>query len=547
MEDRVKMRPKALIKDLLGDLPFTAEFYWLLRHRDGKIRSRFNLEGLAARLPKLVAEIAPYLDSASPGKKIFIFASLHFWINHTVITGLALRGLGHEVTLGYLPYGYYDKPISRFDLRRHELYARNILNKLQPFLKNISFLEIEPKYFLPNLLTRAIEEVTRVDTQYILQKESVSKEEPIYQFRLRRNLDAARKALTYFEKNRPDVVIVPNGMIQEFGAVYETARYLDILTVTYEFFEMDQRTLISQNDLVMLHPTDELWPTFKNRKLNSEQRSWLESFMADRQGNTSTGDAKFAHLYQKVSREGKDKIRTILKLDDRPIVLMPTNVLGDTATLGRTRSVFSSSMADWILRVVKYFMNNSKVQLIIRLHPAESHAIGLSVAETIHQVFPEITENIHIVGSRELINTYDLIEMTDLALVYTTSAGLEMATRGIPVLLSGSAHYRGKGFTIDADSWDDYFNKLELALANLPAQRLKPDQIEQAWNYAYFYFHDYPRPFPWHLEKIWSSLEKRPISYVLGPEGRAQYEDTFQELAGLPMTGNKSWFDGFST
>ncbi len=531
------MKPKALAKNLLSGLPFTAEMYWLFRHRDKKIRSRFNLEGLAARLPEIVAELSPYAESApAGGKKVFFFASSHSWINHTVITGLALCGLGHDATLGYLPYSDYTKPINRFDLRRHELYARNVLQEAQPFLKIVPFLDLKPAPQLPDKLSQAVEQVAAVDTQYILQKEDATGTEPIYLFRRERNLEAARKAFAYFEKDRPEVVVIPNGMIQEYGAVYETARYLDILTVTYEFFEMDQRILISQNDLVMLHPTDEQWPAYQDRKLNAEQREWLASFLAARQGNASVSDEKFAHLYQKVAREGKQKIRSTLKLDDRPIILLPANVLGDTATLGRTRSLFSSSMAEWIIRVVRFFMEHPEVQFVIRLHPRESHATGLSVAETLRQNFPVLPEHIHLIGSEDKINTYDLMEITDLALVYTTTAGLEMATRGIPVLLSGSAHYRKKGFTIDADSWDEYFQKLRRTLTDLPAQRLTPEQIECAWNYAYFYFHDYPRPFPWHLEKIWHGLKKRPLAYVLGPKGRLEYENTFQQIAGKSLT-----------
>jgi hypothetical protein len=57
-------------------------------------------------------------------------------------------------------------------------------------------------------------------------------------------------------------------------------------------------------------------------------------------------------------------------------------------------------------------------------------------------------------------------------------------------------------------------------------------QIERAWNYTYFYFREYPRPFPWHLEKITSDLKERPIAYVLSPEGRLKFEATFQQLAG---------------
>ncbi len=65
-----------------------------------------------------------------------------------------------------------------------------------------------------------------------------------------------------------------------------------------------------------------------------------------------------------------------------------------------------------------------------------------------------------------------------------------------------------------------------------PGRRLTPEQIELAWNYAYSFFAEYPRPFPWHIEKIMPDLEQRPISYVLSPKGRAAYETTFQQMAG---------------
>jgi hypothetical protein len=109
-----------------------------------------------------------------------------------------------------------------------------------------------------------------------------------------------------------------------------------------------------------------------------------------------------------------------------------------------------------------------------------------------------------------------------------------MATRGIPVLISGKAHYRRKGFTLDADTWDEYFSVLNQALHSIP-KRLTPEQLELAWNYAYSFFAEYPRPFPWHLEKIGHNLDKYPLAYVLSPEGRSKYEATFQQLAGTPV------------
>ena len=64
---------------------------------------------------------------------------------------------------------------------------------------------------------------------------------------------------------------------------------------------------------------------------------------------------------------------------------------------------------------------------------------------------------------------------------------------------------------------------------------VSPQQMEQARNFAYAYFHEFTRPFPWHIEKILQGLDKRPLSFVLSPEGRAQYEATFQQLSGLPI------------
>ena len=245
------MNPKSLIKNLVGELPFSADIYWLLRHRGRTFNSRFDMEALATCLPEVMAQVKPYIESAPNGKKVFFFASWHFWIMHAALSGLTLRGLGHDVTLGYLPYSDYDEPISRFDLRRQDLYAHQVLKKTQPFLKTISLLEVKPARELPDELSKALEKVTIIDTQYIRQREDVTGTEPIYLFRKERNMEAARRALTYFRKNRPDVVIVPNGMIQEYGAVYETARFLGIPSVTYEFGEQDQRMWLGLNNPVM--------------------------------------------------------------------------------------------------------------------------------------------------------------------------------------------------------------------------------------------------------------------------------------------------------
>ena len=105
-----------------------------------------------------------------------------------------------------------------------------------------------------------------------------------------------------------------------------------------------------------------------------------------------------------------------------------------------------------------------------------------------------IPENIHLISAEDQTNTYDLLEIADVGLVYTTTVGLEMAMSGVPVLVVGQTHYRGKGFTFDPSTWEDYFSMLVSFGQDRESFRLTSEQIELAWQYAYIFFFEYPAP-----------------------------------------------------
>ena len=98
-----KAAGKEVVKNLLGQIPFTAELYWLLRQNGRPIQTRFSLKHLQAELPEMAAQAAELRRQAAPGKKVFVFATLHYWIEHTALLSMALAAQGHQVTLGYLP------------------------------------------------------------------------------------------------------------------------------------------------------------------------------------------------------------------------------------------------------------------------------------------------------------------------------------------------------------------------------------------------------------------------------------------------------------
>jgi capsule polysaccharide export protein KpsC/LpsZ len=184
---------------------------------------------------------------------------------------------------------------------------------------------------------------------------------------------------------------------------------------------------------------------------------------------------------------------------------------------------------------VRYFASHPEVQLVIRIHPGELITKAPSVADLVHKVLLSIPENIHLIPADAKVNTYDIVEIADLGLVYTTTVGMEIAMSGVPVIVVGNTHYRGKGFTIDPDSWETFFTMLNQVVANPAQYRLSQAQVEQAWNYAYRFFFEYPHPFPWHLVHFWKDLETWPLSRLLGDDGLASYHQTFNYLVGEPI------------
>lgn len=535
----MRMVSKQDIKNILGQIPLTAEAYWYLRQPGKPVTAEFSLDRLEQSIPEWHRQVVTSKVYASSShdtrlpenKRIYIFATLRYWLEHATLLGMTLAGLGHSVTLAYLPYARWQESITAFNLRRQNVYADGVLVKASPLLKVVPLLSHSKGNRLPVELHKTVNRVSLRDTQYTLQVENVSLDSDLYKLRSERNHSAAIAAYNYIRRHKPDVIILPNGTILEFGVIYQVARYLGIPAITYEFGEQRDRIWLAQNAEVMRQDTDELWRIRQNQPLSSGQLDQVRKLFSARQRASLWEN--FARRWQGAPSEGGEQVRQSLGLNRRPVVLLATNVIGDSLTLGR--QVFSDSMTDWLERTVRYFSKRQDVQLVARIHPGELITKGPSVADVVHKALPSIPENIHLVPAGAKVNTYDIVEIADLGLVYTTTVGMEMAMSGVPVIVVGNTHYRNKGFTLDPDTWEAYFELLSNVLSNTDKFRLDQHQVEQAWNYAYRFFFEYPQPFPWHLLHFWKDLESWPLSRLLEEQSLSGYRQTFNYLAGEPI------------
>ncbi|MFN2159905.1 MAG: hypothetical protein ACK2TW_08140 [Anaerolineales bacterium] len=552
------MKNKSSIKRVLGELPLTAEAYWLIRQKGQPLSKSFSFSRLEQALPNWcdqalnAASNHPIKNLGGLPKKILVFSTLRYWIEHSALLSLALAGLGHNVTFAYLPYANWWRDLARFDIRRQNAYASKVLGLASPVIQILPLFNYHSSGTgksaqpgLPEDLTKPIREVSIRDTQYTLQIEDIFNGEveaearKLYDLRMERNQQAATALLNWIRESapekRPDLVITPNGSILEMGAIFQTARFLEIPTVTYEFGEQRGRIWFDLNREVMLQNTNKMWQSQKNFPFSDVEKNLIRDLYISRQ-NASLWK-NFARLWQEQPGQGGNVTRQNLSLDSRPIALLAANVIGDSLTLGR--QVFTRNMSDWLDQIIKLFANRQDVQFIIRVHPGERYTKGPSVAQLARNQLPEIPENFRLIQADSSINTYDLIEIADLGLVYTTTVGLEMAMSGIPVIVAGKTHYRGKGFTLDPYSWENLNAYLEQIISDPNEYKLNREQVENAWHYAYCFFFEYPCPFPWHLRDFWKKIEVWPIEKALSVDGLARFGDTFRYLTGEPRDWNQ--------
>ncbi len=525
------------LREFLGDLPFTAEVDWMLRSKNRPRKDHFNLDRLQKSLPAARAVVEPIAKNAKPGKNVLFFATLHYWIEQSAYLGLTLAGLGHKVTLLTLPYSEWHKQKDNFTQRQRILHTRDALSSLSPLIEHASLLDLKPVSVLPERILADVKEISLWDVQYTLMREEVdmndANDRALFDLRIQRNTFAAQAVYEYLKSNKPDVVLIPNGLILEMGIFFRVTRYLGIDAVTYEFNDQREQIWLAQNSSIMQQETDYLVDARCSLPMTDEMFERVAELENARRGARVWGKSK--RLWQYVSSQGAQETRKMLNLDDRPVVMLAANVLGDSLTLGR--DIFAASMTEWITKTVQYFAKRTDVQMVIRVHPGEKLVPqAKSMGTVVKEALPELPSHIHVIGALDKINTYDLIEIADVGLAYTTTVGLETAMNGRPVISCGQTHYRGRGITIDPNTWGEYYAILEKVLGDIPAHQMKEKQIEFAWNYAYRFFFEYPRPFPWRLMNFWDDLAEHPLESVLSDEGMARFKKTFDFLVCEPFT-----------
>lgn len=171
---------------------------------------------------------------------------------------------------------------------------------------------------------------------------------------------------------------------------------------------------------------------------------------------------------------------------DQKVFLLPCNVIGDSSLLNR-ESIFRSQR-NFVSETVDYFKNNPNLKLIIRAHPGEvwvKSKVVIKMGEFAKDISKDIT-NILVIDSTDDLNTFSLVPYVHAALIWITSAGVDLVARGIPVIAAAIPKYTGLGIVEEPKSKEEFF--LSLRECALKIKRPTEAQVQKAKEYLYLVF-----------------------------------------------------------
>ena len=301
---------------------------------------------------------------------------------------------------------------------------------------------------------------------------------------LRRYVEASILTAAAYDRHiseiKPDVLVAHHGIYTPQGLAVAVARSKGVRVVTWNPAYRRHCFIFSHDDSYHHTLMDEPTEAWRERPLGDAEHARIVSYLDSREqgeGDWITFN-RDADASLDLSELGLDS--------NKPLIVAYTNVFWD-AQLHFPSNAFASQK-EWLERTIEWFARRPDLQLVIRVHPAELSGSPPSrqlARDIIAARFPRLPDSVKLVGPESALSSYALADRADAALVYGTKLGVELSARGIPVIVAGEAWVRGKGFTHDATSPEDY----EAKLALLPfGQRLAPEKQELALCYANHFF-----------------------------------------------------------
>ena len=325
------------------------------------------------------------------------------------------------------------------------------------------------------------------------------------------------------DKLNPDVVLAVHGVYLTHGTLVDVCKVQNRRCVIWGVPYRSGTLWLSHRETYHRTLIEEPKESFMNLELSTIQREMLWKYIRSKEA----GGRDHVNYHPSPILDAEVVLRELGLDPKKPIVSLYTNVIWDAQILYQF-NVFAD-IFEWVFETISYYSSRPEVQLVIRIHPAESKGgfvTNQPLAPEILKRFPVLPKNVFLVDASSNLSSYTIAEMSKATLIYGTKLGLELAARNIPVIVAGETFNRGKGYTFDAKTREEYFALLDSADK---MERIPEEMSEIALKFAYHLFFRRMLDFPLLCSESYGAIAEEGKNIL-----------NFQTLKDLRIGQNKN-------
>lgn len=302
-------------------------------------------------------------------------------------------------------------------------------------------------------------------------------------------MNAVRMLLAYdrlIKDVQPDVCVGCLHDLYQWSTLYHAARIAGLDYYSHTMIEKPGCVHFGKN-VDRVCEVVGAWPSFRETPIEPEIWQKFGQYMAKK----ADGKATCFDIYPERGAKELGELKS--KLDpDKPIAFFPCNVPWDNAIHNYCFVSGDKEIIEMTHKTVRYFNRHPEFQLIIKAHPYEQIFKSFKfLPHTLKRILESMDEplgsNIFFIDSDLTISSFDIYPIVDLGIVHSSRSGCELAIYGVPVIVTGNNHYRGKGFTIDVSSEEEFYDSIQSVLTHGESKEAVEERIQLSRKYWLLY------------------------------------------------------------
>ncbi len=304
---------------------------------------------------------------------------------------------------------------------------------------------------------------------------------------------------------KPDRIFTSHGIYIEYGPIVRLSLAKGIQITIWSSCYLKSHFYFNNVDSInrtgAYFLSDRGWHFKKLEELTTKRQQRLDEYIHSRYLKLRSFDIKEMTTY---GRTTKETLGSVINQQGKNWVIF-CHLSYDGSIDGLPMPF--ESFEEWVIQTLVKIHEIKDVNWIVKVHPSEKwHGAAKGVADIIKEGFFELPSHIKLVGANANINTLGLLKSVDGCVTITSTAGLELAYLGKPVILAGESYYSNKGFTYDGFTLQEYNRLLEKAV-DLPPLSKTQQELANKFMYCHFIERqipleivDNPHDNFWHLQ-----------------------------------------------